>query len=528
MLDFIQRNLQMKLGTLKAQQAKARAQAQPVEADPLAFLQAEKGVQRKTIAIPSFGGINYLPNRSAGQASWGRNFYTKNGSLFTRGGYSTITAPDLPDGPFPIISLHSAGAGKVTTRLLAQVDGFLYRLLSDVGVFTEIESAVGSGKMYSGCWTSYASVDDTAPTTYLLLGNGTKMYAYAIAGDRLETIVQDVTGTGSLPQMGNFIAYGGPAGGFAFGWWPNGSTPNVINFNGYDDETPQQISKDYWPPDFVITLNVPGTEPVLDCFAIGGYMLILTPHTYTMLQGINEDNFEWDTYGGTGELQMGVSALVGDSVFYLGSDLRVYETAGSGPAPVSEPIDYYLRQENFNGAYPAFALGINGQYHLFVPNATTTRDYVYDTDEGEWYVNEYAFIATCGCIHGDYLQTQYIHLGTADGQIVKLDDSADDNGTAIETQLVLGPFPDTVRSRVTTLRLVSQPSAAFTVNAYCKTDEYAETSPAYFDFVADGTTQTVKQYLPGQIGYNSQIRLGTTDSVNLMQGLITVVPREAK
>ena len=514
----------MKLGALKAQQVKARAQAQPVEADPLDFLQAEKGVQRKTIAIPSFGGINYLPNRAAGQASWGRNFYTKNGSLFTRGGYSTITAPSVAGGPYPIISLHSAGAGKVTTRLLAQVDGFLYRMLSDSGTFTEIESAVGPGKMYSGCWTSYANVDDTAPTTYLLFGNGLKMYAYAIAGDRLETIFQDVTGTGvTLPQMGNFIGFGA----FAFGWWPSGSTPNQLNFTGYDDETPQQISKDYWPPDFVITPGNEATDPVLDCFIVGGYLLILMPHFYGMLQGTNEDNFECVIYGGTGELQMGVSALVGDSVFYLGSDLRVYEIAGSGPSPISQQVDYYLLQENFNGAYPAFALGINGQFHLFVPNASTTRDYVYDTTEGEWYIYEYAFVATCGCIHGDYLQTQYIHLGTSAGQIVKLDGSTTDNGTAIETQAILGPFPDTVKSRVTTLRLVSQPDSSFTVNACCKTDAFPETPAVGFYFVV-GATQTVKQYLPGQIGYNSQIRLDTTDHVNLMQGLITVVPREAK
>jgi hypothetical protein len=70
---------------------------------------------------------------------------------------------------------------------------------------------------------------------------------------------------------------------------------------------------------------------------------------------------------------------------------------------------------------------------------------------------------------------------------------------------------------------------AYTINVYVKTDEYSEKGPIAFSFQADGTTQTLKNYLAGQLGYNSQIRLSTTDQVsNLMMGLITVSPREAK
>jgi len=83
------------------------------------------------IEIKSYGGINTLPSRQLGQPSAGKNFYTKNGELYTRPGLLEIDNP--PSLSSPIYAIHSCKQAQLTERLIVQSGSELHHRPDELG-----------------------------------------------------------------------------------------------------------------------------------------------------------------------------------------------------------------------------------------------------------------------------------------------------------------------------------------------------------------------------------------------------------
>lgn len=466
-------------------------------------------VMEKTgIPINAFGGINKLHTRQPGQPSTGKNFYVRNGSLYTREGCSVLSGTPFTN---PISSIHSAGKVQVTTRLLVEEGSKLWHTLDGVN-WSAIKTDV-AGNTYSSTVWSIPQGD-----AFLILVSGSQGLVYDIAAGMLSNL-QNLDGD---PPNFEFVT---TWRGFVWGWAPNYPCSNQIRFCGYDKD--ERISIDYWPLDFAIVTSSDPAEPVLAAHDFNTHLFILTSRGYYRVYGYSEDNFEVGIGGEKGLYAVRCSAKVGEAVIWLGEDKKVYAYTGTSAYPISQPVDELLAQESFSYVR-AYCFG--DQFWLVFTNLTagTTRAYVFDIQEKAWFIYEYPVAIRCSCLHGDYMSEGVPYFGLHDARILKIG-GATDLGNPITTEFVLGPFYiDSRKFKAKRIWFNAEPQNNFILNVSTVCGQNDETEQGSVEFEAGGqTTKEVK--LSGVKDRDISIKVSTTDRIDHLQAAeVVIVPRELK
>lgn len=467
---------------------------------------------KTALPVKGFGGINKLHTRELGQASDGKNFWTRNGALRTREGCSL-----LPGVPFtsPVKSVHQAVEAQITPRLLVEESGKLWRYNTSDWV-TLLSSVSGNG---------FSSVFYYG---YLILVNGAQKYAYDIDADSIAQLVNNEGG--SVPDMEFITAHKD----ILFGWSPNFAPADTIHFNGYEKDATGKIlgrSKDSWPPDFAIKVPDPSGSPVLACIPAGTHLLILTEYSYWLLYGDNEDNFSLVPGGATGVYDGRCAAKVGDYAIWLGKDEQqewsVYAYSGTQPVVISQPIEEMLNSLPAAAFINVRAYGFSTKFWLIFPDtqANTTKAFVFDIEEKQWYIQEFpaAFMSAC-------LYEGILYFGSNDAKIAKLD-SQTDFGNPITTEFKIGPvhIEDARKFKVKRLWINAEPRNNFSLNVYSSADDGEESGPYSVSFEAGGqSTQQVKLQ-GGNKGRDIYLRCVTTDRIDELQSFsLTVIPKAIK
>ena len=477
-------------------------------------------MEKQAISIRAFGGINKLHTRELGQASEGKNFWTRNGALVTREGCSLV-----PDTPFisPIRSIHSAAKVQVSSRLLVEESGKLWHRLYEGGSWqTLLDSVSGNG------------FSSTTYYEHLILVNGSQKYAYDIGAGNIAPLLN--LEDGNVPDM-EFITVHKD---ILFGWATNYAPVDTIHFNGYEKDANGKIlgrSKDSWPPDFTIKVSGDAGTPVLNCISLGTHLLILTQKGYWLLYGDNEDNFILVPGGAIGVYNARLSAKVGDIAIWLGFDehgiKRVYAYSGTTPYVISQPIEELLNELPTSLFSRAHAYGFGTKFWLILPDtqANTTKAFVFDTEEKQWYLLEYPVAFAYACLYGDYMERQHIYFGTHDARLVMLDDSPTDFGNPIVTEFRIGPIhlDGAQKFKAKRLWVNSEPRNDFSLDVYTSSDASEESGPYTVSFTAGGQkTQQVKLQ-GGNKGRDIYLRVNTLDKINELQSFsLTIVPKAVK
>lgn len=476
---------------------------------------------KRALPVKAFGGINKLHTRDLGQASEGKNFWTRNGVLVTREGCSLVSTPSFTSS---IESIHSAAKVGMTTRLLVEEGTNLWHTLDGINWSTIKTDVAGNG---------YSSVSYYG---YLILVSGSQMLAYDIGAATIAPLQNTDDPTIPVPDM-EFITVHKD---ILFGWAPHFSPADTIHFNGYEKDADGKIlgrSKDAWPADFAIKVPDGSGSPVMACIPAGTHLLILTQRSYWLLYGDNEDNFSLVPGGATGVYSERCAAKVGDYAVWLGLDehgvKRVYAYSGTQPYVISQPVEELLN----NLPAAAFAnvrtYGFGAQFWLVLPDTTTntTKAFVFDTQDKEWYYHEYPAAFMCTALHGDYMGRQYIHLGTHDARVVRLDSSSTDLGNPITTEFKIGPvhLDGANKFKVKRIWFNAEPRNDFSLDVYASTDAGAESGLYSVSFTAGGQkTQQVKLQGDNK-GRDIYLRVVSTDRINELQSFtLTVVPKAVK
>jgi len=450
-----------------------------------------------SIEIKSFGGINTLPSRQIGQSSAGKNFYTVGGVFKTRPGL--IAAPGINALTKEIRSLHFAKTGSSDERFLAEtVDGIYYYDngwdLLDAGYANnygfsstiwrnEIILAGGNQMNLFGIETPTLTVDFTAGD----IGGGTSGEGVAVFKDRA----------------------------FLFG--PN-YTHYEIPFNGYRyvwDEEAEEYTEEIedvdilaWPEKFKLSASDGGD--VLSVIPVGSSVFILTDMGYWHLYGNNEDDFEIIREGNVGCYNLNHGQLVGDVICWLGKDKKVYIYTGSTAEHISLPVDKFLSAQTFNSTVRCYSFG--NQFWIIFRGATT-KAYVFDTHEKEWYIYEFPVNISAAC-----MRNGIIHFGTSTGTILQLKDSVNDAGTAITTESTIGPINMQSRKiKVKNFHINAKPVNYFDLDVSSVVDDYEESDYETCSF-SEGSesTQTVK--VNSRKGFDVSIKISSTDIINELTG----------
>jgi hypothetical protein len=471
-------------------------------------------MEKQPLAVKAFGGINKLHTRELGQASEGRNFWTRNGVLFTREGCSLLAGT-----PFTgtIRSVHSAARAQMIPRLLVEAGTGLWRY--NTLDWTQLLSDV-SGNGFSS--TMYYD--------HLILVNGSQKYAYDVAADSIAPL-QNLEG-GSVPDM-EFITVHKD---ILFGWAPHFAPADTIHFNGYEKDADGKIlgrSKDSWPPDFAIRVPDGSGSPVMACIPAGTHLLILTQRSYWLLYGDNEDNFSLVPGGAIGVYSERCVAKVGDYAIWLGEDdhgaKRVYAYSGTQPYVISQPVEELLN----NMPSAAFAwvktYGFGTKFWLLLPDtqANTTKAFVFDIEEKQWYVHEFPASFMCACLYDGR-----IYFGANDGRVAFLDENATtDFGHPITTEFKIGPMNtgDGRKFKVKRLWVNAEPRNGFSLDVYVSSDAGDESGPYSVTFEAGGQKTAFVKPRAGHKGKDIYLRVTTTDRINELQAFsLTVVPKSLK
>ena len=469
--------------------------------------------------VASFGGVNKLHTRELGQASEGKNFWTRNGVLVTREGCRVLSGTPFTQH---IRSIHMLAVAQMVPNLLVEEDydklwcynGLEWRLLYD--------DVAGNG------FSSAVYYD------YLILVNGPQKFAYDIGAPSLMPL-DNIEG-GEVPNM-EFVTV---HKGILFGWAPHFHPTDTIHFNGYEkDETGKILgrSKDSWPPDFAIKVQDASGSRVLACISAGTHLLILTENSYWLLYGDNEDNFSLVPGGAVGVYSAHTVAKVGDYAIWLGEDnhgtKRVYAYSGTQPYVISQPVEELLNNLPRTVYGNAKAYGFGTRFWLVLPNAqaNTTTAFVYDIEEKQWYVHEFPAAFTSACLYEGSSGLR-IHFGTNDARIVRLDEnSPDDFGHLITTEFKIGPIhlDDARRFKVKRIWVNAEPRNDFSLDVYASSDAGDESGPYSVKFTAGGQkTQQVKLQ-DGNKGKDIYLCVVTTDKINELQSFsLTVVPKQIK
>lgn len=471
-------------------------------------------MEKTALAVKAFGGINKLHTRQLGQASEGKNFWTRNGVLFTREGCSLLAGTPFTGA---IRSVHSAARAQVSPRLLVEAGSALWR--------------------YNGLdWRQLLSgVSDSGFTSvmyynHLILVNGPQKYAYDIAGDTIAPL-QNLEGE-SVPNMEFIVVHKD----ILFGWAPHYYPADTVYFNGYEKDASGKIlgrSKDSWPPDFAIRVSDGSSSPVMACIPAGTHLLILTQRSYWLLYGDNEDNFSLVSGGAIGVYSERCVAKVGDYAIWLGVDdqgvKRVYAYSGTQPYVISQPVEELLNNMPSAAFVWVRAYGFGTKFWLLLPDtqANTTRAFVFDIEEKQWYVHEFPAAFMCACLHNGR-----VYFGTNDGRVVFLNENAiTDFGHPITTEFKIGPLNmgDGRKFKVKRLWINAEPRNDFILNVYTSSDAGGETGPYSVLFKAGGQKTAFVKPIAGHKGKDIYLRVTTIDKVNELQSFsLTIVPKNLK
>lgn len=463
-------------------------------------------MEKTSINIPAFGGINKRHTRALGQPSQGKNFWTRSGSLFTREGSSLLTNTPFTSA---IKSIHAGAKVNVPTRLLVEEGTRLWVKASPAAPWAAIKTDVTGTGYRSAIWRGF-----------LLIFSGTQMMAYNIEANTLATITNTA---GPVPAMQNVAV----EKDIIWGWGPNHAESNLVRFNGYLKDAQGFIlsrSKDVWPPDFSLDISGNSGTPVLDFIPYRSYRFCLTQKGSHLIYGDNEDDFRILPGDNIGVFRAGCSALAGSTIVWLNFDIKgmpkVYSYTGTEPTVISQPIEELLYVEDFTNVW---AKALANQFWLIFPKATTTTCYVYDTDEREWYIHVFPAVFNAATLFAEHLQQQDIHFGLGSNEVARLDDSTTDFGTPITTEIFLGPFSaESRRIKLKRIWLEAEPRTKFDVKVYATADQGVEQGPFVASF---GQGNPVKDAvrIHRVKGRSLYLRLTTTEKINeLQQATLTV------
>lgn len=441
----------------------------------------------KPIEIGGFSGINKNHDRGIGQFSGGKNFRTKAGKFRSRGGSTTATTP-VPCTS--IKSLHAAAKVSADTRLLLEEGTNLWH--KTTGAWTTVKTDLNGTRLGSARWQDF-----------LLLGNGNQMLAYDITARTIAAL------GGGAPPMQNFVNWKFRP----FGWAPDFANPHLLSYAGYDALA--NISKDVWPANYAINIGGDAGQPILNCIPRRTHLMCFTRNFFKRVYGEDETNFSILDGADIGLYDSRLAVLVDDVAIWAGSDKKVYLDSGSSPVPISKPIDELLETEDFSGS---FMLNLQNQAWLFFPSSTTTKVYIFDLVEGQWYIDIYPGVVTAAYSHGAYNSQEYTYFGTSAGTMLKLDDTqTTDSGAPIITEGVLGPIDfGGAELWLNNLHVNCEPRNNFALSIYPTCDRRAEQGPFTGQFTTG--TQQIKEIPLQQVrGYNVSLKLSSTDHINELQ-----------
>ncbi len=475
-------------------------------------------MEKQALAVRAFGGINKLHTRELGQASEGKNFWTRNGVLFTREGCSLLAGTPFTGA---VRSVHGAARAQVMPRLLVEEGANLWRY-NTLNWTALLASVSGNG------------FSSTMYYDHLILVNGLQKYAYDVAGDSIAPL-QNLEG-GRVPNM-EFITVHKD---ILFGWAPHYYPADTIHFNGYEKDANGKIlgrSKDSWPPDFAIRVQDGSGSPVMACIPAGTHLLILTQRSYWLLYGNNEDNFSLIPGWAIGVYNERCVAKVGDYAIWLCEDdhgaKRVYAYSGTQPYVISQEIEELINNLPARAFAKVKAYGFGTKFWLILPDtaSNTTKAFVFDIEEKQWYVHEFPASFMSACLYGES-DEQRIHFGTNDARVVQLDEnSTTDFGHPIVTEFKIGPLNtgDGRKFKVKRLWVNAEPRNGFSLDVYISSDAGDESGPYSVTFEAGGQkTQQVKPQ-GGNKGRDVYLRVVTTDKINELQSFsLTVMPKAVK
>ncbi len=468
---------------------------------------------KSLISIPAWGGINALHARNPGQPSNGKNFIVENGELSTRGGSSLVASTDFDAA---IRSIHAAAKAGANTRFLAEEGANLWHRTSPTGEWVKLKEDVnGAHPINSTIWST-GSGDN-----YAMLVNGAQMRLYDITAGTVSDMQNLATGETTVPAMEFVSNIRGT--NYVFAWAPNYTDPHLLRYNGVDGDGYPSI--DYWPSTNAINISGDASEPVVDCLQLNAYSIALTIRGYYRVMGI-PGGFEPYPGGGIGAYGVRCAAVVANVALWLGADRKVYAYTGTEAYPISQPVDKYLKAETYTNVFSART---PTQFWLCFPGTTTTTCYVFDVREKAWFIFVYPFVFKAACLFGEYLATEYLHFGLSDGRILRTDTSTSDAGTAITTDLTLGPMGVGGQFfSAPTMHLTANPAAQFALSVYRKENNHTEAGPETATFAA-GVESTQEINLHGITGRNLIVRMTTTNKVDsLLSGEITVDPKVVK
>lgn len=471
-------------------------------------------MSKKVIDVKGLGGIDTRHTRDLSHFSAGKNFLTQGDALKTRNGCSEVASSFAA----PVIALFKAGMPTITTRLLAQEGRNLHHLVD--GSWSTLKSDLTAGKRLRGCRL----------INRLILVNGPERLSYDIPSGILSSLV--VPGDTQIPNLEYVVTWKFRV----FGWAPNYAGSNYLRFCGSvsdaeggdpDDFT---IDPTVWPPDFTLDISGDAGAPLLMALPFGNHLLCLAKNNYWMVYGNTEEDFQTQ-YGGTTNVHSPETcSLVGSTAFWLGVENdkpHVYAYTGTEPEPISAPVDELLADMSLSNVV---SFSFQSQYWLVFRDDTKSTAFIFDLDEKEWYIYEFPFIIESASAFGSYLGTEYLYLGLANNKIAKVDDSTTDMGTAITTEMKIGPFEaSSMQFKSRTLYLNAEPNNAFNLDVYIQVDDKPEKGPKSVTF-AQASGMVIKSCKLGKLKARScNIRLTTTDRIDELQKIsIVVSPRAVK
>ena len=459
---------------------------------------------KKPVDITYIGGINNLHTRQVNEPSTGKNFRSYNGDLTTRGGSVEIAGTSFAS---PIRSIHAAPKVGYDTRLIVEEGTNLWHRTTDGGGWTLLKSDVSGTHGFRSClWSNY-----------LILVNGEQALAYDIENATIADLED------SPPHMQHVIN----GNDLIYGWAPDYEDSDRINYCAEDSDG--NPSKDLWDTSERYFTAGDSSSPVLDVIILDTHKFILTKKNCLKLYS-EPGSFQPSYAGAIGAYKSKLSAIVRDVVFWVGMDngiKKIFAYSGTSPYEVGQKISTFLQEESFDYAW---ACSVGNQYKLFLPNTTTgvTRIYTFDLgvmddadNDSKWYIDEFPWLFMCGCSYCvNYIDQEYLYLGTNDNKIVKLDESlTNDNGTAITSDVTFGPLrAEGRKNKIKDLFIGALPENDFDVDVYIGVDDKEEKGPYTASF-EEGNQADLRLILHGFKGRNITIRLTSTDTVSKIQQL---------
>lgn len=471
-------------------------------------------MEKQPIDITKFGGINKLHTRELGQASIGKNFWTKSGSLVTREGCSYLG----PSFSSAIKSMHTGGTINTQQKLFVEVENSLY--LVD-----------GSNKTVVRSGLSGPPLDSVQYSQFIVFGNGNQMFSYNLKTGTTEDLKNiskrengnDVISSSPVPSMSRFLSYRKYLLGFA----PEKENGNKIYFNGPlldQDGADLGMNKDVWPPDHSLTIGSSEGTSIIEAIPFNTHLFLLTRRNSWRIYGYSKDNFEVNTGGSVGVYGTGLAQLVGEIIIWVGNDKRVYAYSGSDTYPISQQIDELLYDKDMGSAF-THTDGV--RFWLVFPSSPTVC-FVFDLLEKNWYIHEFPFRIKSAVTY--YGVEQSLYFGTEDGRILKLSGEGNDAGTPIETEFMIGPFDlESRKVKVKSLWVNSEARNDFNLTVLPSVDDESRTFKPIPLQVKKGEQKSQRVRMSGVKGLNISLKITSKDRISELQKLtLSVVPKGVK